>query len=131
MMSSMRRDIISLVISPGVLTAIPSAMDSPPDVALTLASSVISVGDLIAHAVTAQINELDQESQQRLERYYLSEGEVQQQAEAGVVALKKIDPVREIGRARRAFVRRAFVVVANGRHLDSLDDELPLTDATL
>ncbi|MBL6987475.1 MAG: hypothetical protein ISR72_10665 [Methylobacter sp.] len=113
---------------------------------LELETECITVRDLIARAVTEQIQELLE--QHRIEaglvhlalaRQYLSLKDIQKQAEMGRISLPVerkdpsaaiIDTDKEIKKAHSGFEAQAFQVLLDGVPLESLDENIVLKRET-
>lgn len=113
---------------------------------LELAAERISVRDLIARAVTEQIQVLLElhRTEARLvhlalARQYLSSKDIEKQAESGRIGLPAererqpapiIDTANEIKKALSGFETRAYQVVLDGVPLESLDENIVLKRET-
>jgi hypothetical protein len=108
--------------------------DDLPDVLVDLATSVTTVAELIRLAVEEQVRLLRGDAahcQRALARQYLSTEDIRAQAATGVVRMPASVPdpgdlAAEVARAHRAFERNVFVVLASGRQLRELDEEIVL-----
>jgi hypothetical protein len=103
-----------------------------PTVLVNLLTSRMTVGELIRAAVAEQIRELGADAarcRQVLDRQYLTDGEIRQQAAAGAVRLparpsELPDEAHEVARCHRAFSRGVFAVFVGGRQATRLDEEV-------
>lgn len=111
-----------------------------PPVSVTPASLTLTVAELIRLAVAEQIAALsirhceEQVSvREVLDRQYLSEREILQQASEGAVVMPQasasldLDVGFEVERALNGFETRAFRVLHNGVMLQSLDESIELS----
>lgn len=111
-----------------------------PSVSLSPASSTLTVSELIGLAVAEQITLLSarhvaQQASLRevLDRQYLSERDIVQQAGEGVIAMPQANPPPaldvsvEIRRALKGFETRAFRILHNGVMLQRLDESIELS----
>lgn len=111
-----------------------------PPVTLTPTSSTLTVAELIRLTVAEQIaalsiqHWLEQVSvREVLDRQYLSERDVLQQARQGAVVMPQasaapdLDVGVEVERALKGFETRAFRVLHNGVMLQSLDESIELS----
>ncbi|MDD5275487.1 MAG: hypothetical protein PHR16_05340 [Methylovulum sp.] len=113
---------------------------------LELATERITVRDLIARAVTEQIQELLAQHRAKaglvhlaLARQYLSLKDIQKQAETGRISLPAerkdpsaaiIDTAEEIKKAHSGFEAQAFQALLDGVPLESLDENIVLKRET-
>lgn len=124
------------------IVGMPATEAAPSNVVLDLLNEKLSVADLIAHTVEEQIRDLlinrkmdAGQAERILNRQYLTDTEVQQQAEKGVIrkpaakdaSLPTIDTRSEIKKALRAFEQKTYLIVADGNQLESLDEIVELT----
>jgi hypothetical protein len=115
--------------------------DTPSSIVLDLLNETLTVAELIEQTVEEQIRDLlinrklDAEQAQRiLNRQYLTEADVRQQAETGAVRtssakaarIPKIDTAGEVAKALDAFKRQTYMVVVDGQQAENLDDLLTL-----
>jgi hypothetical protein len=108
--------------------------DDLPDVLVDLATAITTPAELIRLAVEEQIRLLRGDAarcQRALDRQYLSMEDIRRQAAAGVVRMPTDAPAArdlalEVARAHRAFERSVFVMLAGGRQLRQLDEEIVL-----
>jgi hypothetical protein len=107
--------------------------DGLPDVLVELEAGVTTVRELIRLAVGEQVRRLRGDAarcRRALDRQYLSEEDVREQARTGAIRLPtspgRLDVAAEVAKAQRAFEREVFVVFAGGRQLRGLDEEVPL-----
>ncbi|SHN31040.1 hypothetical protein SAMN05216593_12926 [Pseudomonas asturiensis] len=111
-----------------------------PPVTLTPSSPVLTVAELIRLTVAEQIAALSVQHwlqqvplREVLDRQYLSERDIRQQAGEGAIAMPQasappdLDVHVEIERALKGFETRAFRVLHNGVMLQSLDDLIDLS----
>ena len=111
--------------------------DSPSYVLLELLNEKITVRELIAQAVEEQIRDmlinrhLDAEQATKiLNRQYLLESEVSNQAKSGVIrlpGLKNTQPPslkldHEIQKALQSFKRKGFMIIVDEQQLEDLDE---------
>jgi len=107
-----------------------------------LESAEISVEDLIRRVVREQVDILIQrkiseaEARRALARQYLSQSEVDAQARKGSVwSQRKVPRIPQISvesethKAIQAFKDGVYVILVNGRQVDSLDETLTLHEA--
>lgn len=118
-----------------VSSKVPGASgDAFPEVLVNLETDVTTAGELIRHAVEAQVRLLSSDAarcRRALDRQYLSTEDIRAQAAAGVVRMPaglspERDVAEEVARAQRAFERNVFVVFAAGRQLRRLDEAVVL-----
>ncbi|GCE18794.1 DUF4132 domain-containing protein [Dictyobacter kobayashii] len=114
-----------------------------PTVILDILNEEITVTELIRRTVTEQIRELvatrkldAQQAQQALQRQYLTDAEIHDQAKKGKVIFAQNEATRlenqnqdiqvenEIRKATNAFEQRAYVIIADGKMISSLDEKL-------
>jgi hypothetical protein len=117
------------------------AEDALPTVALDLLNEEITVAELIQRTIGEQIRELLAASKLRaeqavrvLERHYLTEEEIHSQATEGVIRLADskrsdtspymIDCAAAVSKAFRAFEKRAYLVIVDGKIARRLDEQL-------
>lgn len=130
-----------------VVTSVSATADSTdtlPDIQFWVPQDTISLRDLIARTVEQQIADLldnhdrsVRDSQRLLDRHYLDEHEVREQAETGKIALTKptpnerlsINTAEEIKRAQRGFVQQRYMIFINGRQLLDLDEFISYPEA--
>ncbi|MFL6532245.1 MAG: hypothetical protein ACJ8G8_02875 [Pseudomonas sp.] len=111
-----------------------------PPVTLTPSSLTLTVAELIRLAVAEQIAALlaqhsrQQESvRELLDRQYLSERDILQQASEGAIAMPQasaspdLDVSVETARALKGFETRAFRILHNGVMLQRLDESIELS----
>jgi hypothetical protein len=111
-----------------------------PPVTLTPTSLTLTVAELIRLAVAEQIAALlarhsrQQESvRELLDRQYLSERDILQQASEGAIAMPQasgsldLDVGVETARALKGFETRAFRILHNGVMLQRLDESIELS----
>jgi hypothetical protein len=115
--------------------------DQPASVALDLLNETLTVRELIAHAVEEQIRDLlihrkldANRVQHILERQYLTQSEVEQQAVQGAIKRPseprqpgQIDHRAEVRKALTAFERGTIIVVVDGRPVETLDEMVTLS----
>ena len=119
----------------------PDLMGLEP-VPIELETTEITVEDLIRRTVHEQVDGLmrrkigEAEAQRALARQYLSQGEVEKQARMGSIrarakvrGIPRISVESEIKKAVQAFENGVYVVLVNGRQVDSLDETLTLQEA--
>jgi hypothetical protein len=110
-----------------------------PTIVLDLLHEEITVAELIRRTVEEQIRELQmsrklnaQQVQRTLNRQYLTQDEVDEQAVTGMVCLpapsqigeQRISAEAEVRKAWRAFEKQAYVLIADGRRMTSLDEKI-------
>jgi len=118
------------------------------EVNLRLVSEKITVRELISRTVTEQIKELTETQKAEaatihlvLARQYLTPKDINQLTETGRIRLPSekqvnkadsavINVDEEINKALNGFDTQAFRVLADGEQMESLDQELVLTDET-
>jgi hypothetical protein len=107
--------------------------DGLPDVLVELEAGATTVRELIRLAVGEQVRRLCGDAarcRRALDRQYLSEEDVREQARAGAIRLPASpgwpDVAAEVAKAQRAFEQKVFVVFAGGRQLCGLDEEVPV-----
>ena len=111
-----------------------------PPVTLTPGSMTLTVAELIRLTVAEQIAALSAQHWQQhlsvreaLDRQYLSERDIRQQAREGAVVMPQareapdVDVDAEVERALKGFEARAFRVLHNGVMLQRLDESIELT----
>lgn len=112
-----------------------------PNIVFDLLHEQLTVAELISRTVEEQIRDLlitrgiDKEStRQMLDRQYLSSEDIQRQASQGkisvpskAVEMPEIDTQVEISRALDAFKRKTYIIVVDGRQVESLEDVLTLS----
>lgn len=115
-----------------------------PTVRFRFEAERITVGELIALTVEAQINtlldehsEIPENASQRLARHYLSAKDIEQQATSGRISPPPILPSRggidvssAITSALQAFEQGIFRIAIDGQLVVSLDESVPLTPRT-
>jgi hypothetical protein len=121
------------------------AENAPSNVTLDLLNEQLTDAELIAQTVEEQIHDLlikrqlDAERAQRiLNRQYLSEHDIKQQATGGVIHIPSrgktnipmIDPKAEIEKALEAFERKTYLLVVDGNQPQSLSEVLHFTPAS-
>ncbi|MCD5994958.1 hypothetical protein KDX38_14470 [Pseudomonas sp. CDFA 602] len=110
-----------------------------PSVTLTPTSSTLTVAELIRLTVAQQIAALtvehwleDMSVREVLDRQYLSERDILQQAHEGAVVMPQasapldLDVGVEVERALKGFETRAFRILHNGVMLQTLDESIEL-----
>ncbi len=112
-------------------------LDCLPEIEFSLPVDSISMRDLIARTVELQIAELldkraqsNAQAQALLDKQFIGEDAIAEQAKAGKIALKKakltpdqpIDIEREIGRAIDAFTAKRYKIFIDGRDCTELDE---------
>ncbi len=110
-----------------------------PTIVLNLLHEEITVAELIRRTVEEQVRELQvacklnaEQAQRILNKQYLTQEEVDEQVASGVVCLpvgtrageSAISMVTEVRKAWRAFEKQAYVLIADGRRMTSLDEKL-------
>lgn len=116
-----------------------------PTVAVEVVHEQVTAGQLINQTVESQIHNLEEShhlSQERvsraLQRQYLTEVEMHEQAKQGRIGLSSnvlptlhpIDIKEETAKAMDAFRRRTFLILVDGKQIDSLDETLALTPSS-
>ena len=119
-------------------------LDCLPEIEFSLPVDSISIRDLIARTVELQIAELlDKQAQSNaqakamLERQYIDDETMAEQARSGKIALAKaklsaeqsIDVEHEIKRATKAFTAGRYKIFINGRDFTELDDCISYSEA--
>jgi len=114
-------------------------------VVLQLIEERITVGELIRRTVEEQVRELvgrrkldALKAQEALARKYLTDDEVRGKAGQGAVrypssrraGVPQIDPQAEVRKALAAFDRGTYMVLIDGRRMESLDEEITFAPAT-
>jgi hypothetical protein len=110
--------------------------DHLSQVALDLLNETLTIRELIAHTVEEQIRDLELQRkldndhiQQILNRQYLTDAEVQAQAQDGVIKMPKVDKrgvEYHIQTAQTAFQKGVYVIVIDGVQADALDSMVTL-----
>jgi hypothetical protein len=108
------------------------------DVLVDVAGAVLTAAELIRLAVTEQVRALDGDAarcREVLDRQYLSDAEIREQAATGAIRLPAApppapDPAREAARACQAFRQNVFAILAGGRQVQSLDEQVTLGPGT-
>lgn len=117
------------------------AEDALPTIALDLLNEEITVAELIQRTIEEQVRELlaaskleAEQAVRALERHYLTEEEIRLQATEGVVRLADpkgsdaspymIDCAAAVNKAFRAFEKRAYLVIVDGKIAQRLDEQL-------
>lgn len=121
-----------------------AAFDEPvvPTVVLELASQQLTVSKLIRETVSEQIERMladlgyqTEQVQRGLDRRYLTQSEVSQQAGDGKISLPvtprserppSISKEGEIKKAREAFLAGVYMIVVDGHQAEQLDEVLTL-----
>ncbi|GAB7529239.1 hypothetical protein PS3A_16480 [Pseudomonas sp. 3A(2025)] len=111
-----------------------------PPVSLTPTSATLTVAELIRLTVAEQIAALSVQHwlehlsvREVLDRQYLSERDIRQQAREGAVVMPQpgvapdVDVDAEVERALKGFATRAFRVLHNGVMLQRLDEIIDLS----
>ena len=110
--------------------------DHLSQVALALLNETLTIGELIAHTVEEQIRDLELQRkldtdhiQQILNRQYMTDAEVQAQAQEGAIKMPKVDKRSveyHIQTAQTAFQKGVYVIVIDGVQADALDSMVTL-----
>lgn len=116
-----------------------------PTVTVEVAHEQLTVGQLIGQTVEAQIRELERSYQldhasiqQALQRQYLTEPELREQASQGRIrqpsampsVMQPVDAQQATAKAVDAFRRKAFVILIDGKQVDQLDETVILTPSS-
>lgn len=115
---------------------------SIPNLAIEILNEEITVSNLIKETVSEAIDHISQnlgydvsQAQTALNRQYLSDADIQEQAQKGEVKLTQendseqeyISKAQEIKKARQAFDNGVYIIIVDGQQADSLDQVLHLT----
>ncbi|MEO6891426.1 MAG: hypothetical protein ABI324_20760, partial [Ktedonobacteraceae bacterium] len=110
-----------------------------PTIVLDFLHEEITVAELIRRTVEEQVRELQVarklnagEARRILNKQYLTQEEVDEQAAAGLVSLPvgtragepDIAIADEVRRACRAFKKQAYLIITDGRRMTSLDEKI-------
>ncbi len=108
-----------------------------PTIRLDILHEEISVAELIRRTVEEQIRELQvarklnvAQTQQVLDKQYLTQEEVAEQAETGTIRLApatspqeaRVSTTAEVRKAWRAFEKQAYLVIVDGRRVTTLNE---------
>ncbi|MDX2074850.1 MAG: hypothetical protein SFZ02_00345 [bacterium] len=114
--------------------------DQLSQVALDLLNETLTIAELIAHTVEEQIRDLELQRkldndhiQQILNRQYLTDAEVQAQAQDGAIKMPKVEKRGvdyHIQTAQTAFQKGVYVIVIDGVQADALDSMVTLKPAS-
>jgi len=115
-----------------------SPVEIPPPVKFVFETEVITVRELIARSVEAQLRSLhahQAHAEAILARQYLSREDIQTLAQEGAVRVpgnggQAPDLDREIRKACHGFTHNRFFIQVNGLQPESLDDKILLTAHT-
>lgn len=112
---------------------------SVPNVALDLLTETLTIRDLITHTVEEQIRDLHIQRQMDfdniqhiLNRHYLTDVEIQAQAQTGAIKMPELpdnSPIfitQETEKALTAFEKGVYVIVIDGEQAQSLNDTVTL-----
>ncbi|GIK63899.1 MAG: hypothetical protein BroJett018_16930 [Chloroflexota bacterium] len=112
-----------------------------PDVVLELLNEETTTAELIQRGVEEQIRDLIlhhkldvEKARQALDRHYLSDAQVRQQAQTGAIRypsnkiseLPEIDLAVEVQKAITAFENQTYMIVVDGQQVEGLDEVLKL-----
>lgn len=113
--------------------------DHLPNVALSLLTETLTIRELIANTVEEQIRDLQLQRQMDIEsirnilsRQYLTDAEIQAQAQTGAIKMPELpdnSPIfitQETEKALTAFEKGVYVIVIDGKQAQSLDDTVTL-----
>lgn len=115
--------------------------DVPANTSIDLLNEQLTVGELITQTVQEQIRDLlinlkldAVDAQKILNRQYLTDEDVERQANAGKVRLPNastadipvIAPETEVKKALAAFKRKTYLIVVDGQQVEDLDEVLTL-----
>ncbi|MBA2286566.1 MAG: hypothetical protein H0W02_13895 [Ktedonobacteraceae bacterium] len=110
-----------------------------PTIVLDFLHEEITVAELIRRTVEEQVRELQAarklnagEARRILNRQYLTQEEMDEQAASGMVSLPlgtqagepDIAIADEVRRACRAFKKQAYLIIADGRRMTALDEKI-------
>lgn len=116
--------------------------DQLPNIALELLNETLTIRELITHTVEEQVTEMltkqkiEIETARRiLQRQYLTEADIAQQAEQGAIRDPNVTPKKpaeldsktEVKKAVEAFEKNTYLIIIDGEQADSLDQVVTLS----